>query len=100
MSAYQAPDFYQFDSNLSDEERGVRDTVRSFVDQRFMQTIREHFAADTFPTELIPEMGAMGLLGTAINYVANNRWTFADQEAGGASAGGDASNSPSSSASS
>ena len=66
MSAYQAPDFYQFDRNLSDEERSVQDTVRSFVDQRFMPTIREHFAADTFPTELIPEMGAMGLLGTAI----------------------------------
>jgi len=36
------------------------------------------------------------LLGTAINYVANNRWTFADQEAEGASGDGGASNSPSS----
>ena len=38
------------------------------------------------------------LLGTAVNYVANNRWTFADQDAGGASADEGASSSASSSA--
>ena len=43
---------------------------------------------------------AVGIvLGTGVNYVANNRWTFADQEAEGASGGEDATDSASSSAS-
>ncbi|MDP6944577.1 MAG: GtrA family protein [Myxococcota bacterium] len=40
------------------------------------------------------------LLATGVNYVANNRWTFADQEAGGTSADGEATGSASNSASS
>ncbi len=66
MADFQGVDFYQFSRNLSDEERGVRDTVRQFVDRRFLPLVREHFKAGTFPTELIPEMGAMGLLGSSI----------------------------------
>ncbi len=66
MADYQGVDFYQFSRNLSDEERGVRDTVRQFVDRKFMPVVREHFKAGTFPTELIPEMGSLGLLGSSI----------------------------------
>jgi len=66
MSPYHGVDFYQFDRTLSDEERGVRDTVRNWIDQRFMPIIREHFAAGTFPVELAPEMGAMGMLGPSV----------------------------------
>ena len=66
MADFQGVDFYQFSRNLSDEERGVRDTVRQFVDRRFLPLVREHFKAGTFPAELIPEMGAMGLLGSSI----------------------------------
>ena len=66
MSTYHGVDFYQFDRTLSDEERSVRDTVRSWVDQSFMPIIREHFAAGTFPIELAPEMGAMGMLGPSV----------------------------------
>ena len=66
MSEYSAPDFYRFSRNLSDEERGIRDTVRQFVSDRFMPLVRDHFRAGTFPTELIPELGALGLLGTHV----------------------------------
>ena len=66
MANYQGVDFYRFSRNLSDEERSVRDTVRQFVDSRFMPLVREHFKAGTFPTELIPEMGSLGLLGSSI----------------------------------
>ena len=66
MASYQGVDFYQYSRNLSDEERSVRDTVRQFVDKRFMPLVREHFKAGTFPTELIPEMGSLGLLGSSI----------------------------------
>jgi glutaryl-CoA dehydrogenase len=56
-------DLLNLESLLSEEERMVRDTVGRFVRQRFNPLIEEHFEAGTFPRELIPEMGEMGLLG-------------------------------------
>ncbi len=66
MANYQGVDFYHFDRNLSEEERSVRNTVRKFVDDRFLPGVQEHFKAGTFPTELIPELGSLGLLGSSI----------------------------------
>ncbi len=66
MAEYQGVDFYQFSRNLSDEERSVRDTVRQFVDRRWLPIVQKHFKAGTFPTEIIPEMGSLGLLGSSI----------------------------------
>jgi hypothetical protein len=48
MSSYQGVDFYRVDETLSDEERGVRDVVRRFVDERFLPNLRGHFRAGTF----------------------------------------------------
>jgi glutaryl-CoA dehydrogenase len=66
MSDYTAPDFYRFSRNLTDEERGIRDTVRRFVSDRFLPGVREHFRAGTFPLDLVPELGSLGLLGTHV----------------------------------
>src|SRR5687767_13775815 len=51
---YKALDFYNVDELYSDEERMIRDTVRSWVSDRFMPVIEEHNRAATFPTHLIP----------------------------------------------
>ena len=56
-------DLYNVDHLLSEEERLVRDTVRKFVRERVLPIIGEHFEAGTFPRELIPEIGELGLLG-------------------------------------
>ena len=56
-------DFLDIDGLLDDEERLLRDTVRSFVDDRVLPDIAEWFEAGTFPVEMAKEMGAMGLLG-------------------------------------
>ena len=66
MATHKSVDFYRFDRNLSDEERGVRETVRRFVDDRFLPHIKRHFREGTFPLELAKEMGQMGLLGPAV----------------------------------
>jgi glutaryl-CoA dehydrogenase len=66
MADFQGVDFYRFSRNLSDEERSVRDTVRQFVDKSFMPVVREHFKAGTFPMELVPELGSLGLLGSSV----------------------------------
>jgi glutaryl-CoA dehydrogenase len=58
-----ASDFFAVDDLLGDEERLIRDSVRSFVRTRFLPVVAEHFEAGTFPRELIPDIAAMGLLG-------------------------------------
>jgi len=60
---FDGVDFYESDSLLSEEERAVRDTVRRFVDDEVLPVIGEHYIAGTFPVELIPKMGELGLYG-------------------------------------
>ncbi|MEU4556974.1 acyl-CoA dehydrogenase family protein [Actinoplanes sp. NPDC023936] len=48
---------------LSDEERQIQDTVRQFVADRVRPHVAEWFEAGTFPRELAPELGKLGLLG-------------------------------------
>ncbi len=67
MAGVRGVDFYRFDGLLDDEERGVRAVARRFVEQRFLPVLRDHLRAGTFPVELIPEMGALGLLGPAVH---------------------------------
>jgi glutaryl-CoA dehydrogenase len=57
------PDFFDLSRHFTPEERAVRDTVRAFVDARVLPTIGDHFERGTFPTELIPEIAKLGLLG-------------------------------------
>ncbi len=55
------------DDLLNEEERMVRDTVRSFVSAEVMPIIEHHNRAGTFPKQLIPKMGELGLLGSSIS---------------------------------
>lgn len=64
--AYAALDYYGIDELFTHEERLVRDTVREFVSARIMPGIGKHFTAGTFPTELIPAIGELGLLGSSL----------------------------------
>ena len=56
-------DFYNIDSSLSEEERAVRDTVHSFVDEKVLPIIGDCYIKGKFPKELIPEMAQLGLFG-------------------------------------
>jgi glutaryl-CoA dehydrogenase len=58
-----ALDFLGIDALLSDEERLLRDTVRQFVGDRILPDVGDWFEQGTFPRELGPEMGKLGLLG-------------------------------------
>ena len=40
--AYEALDFYDIDSLLTDEERMIRDVVRDWVEERILPTSRRH----------------------------------------------------------
>jgi glutaryl-CoA dehydrogenase len=63
---FRGVDYYGLDELLTEEERLVRDTVRAFVDEKVMPRIAKHFRDGTFPNELIPEFGRLGLLGMTI----------------------------------
>ena len=56
-------DFYNLDSALSEEERAVRDTIRSFVDEKVLPVIGDCYIEGRFPKELIPEMAQLGMFG-------------------------------------
>ena len=59
-------DLYDVRSLLSEEERAVQESVARFTDERVLPIIGECFDQGRFPTELIPEIAAMGLLGSSL----------------------------------
>ena len=62
MSRYEGVDFYKMEQHLTEEEIMVRDLVRDWVDEKVIPIIEEYYTKGTFPTELISEIGEMGLL--------------------------------------
>ena len=56
--AYQPIDLLDLDAQLTEEERQVRDAVRSFVEREAGPAVRDHFRAGTFPMHLVPPMAA------------------------------------------
>src|SRR5438105_9868879 len=56
-------DFFDIDSALSEDERAVRDSVRRFVDERVLPIIGDCYVEGRFPTELIPSLAELGVLG-------------------------------------
>jgi glutaryl-CoA dehydrogenase len=65
VADFSGVDFLRLDDLLSDEERMARDTIREFVSREFLPVIQEHIRKDgSFPMELVPRMGELGLFGT------------------------------------
>lgn len=60
---FQGVDFYDVDGLLAEEERAVRDTVRSWVDDHVLPIIGDHYLEGRFPKQLIPLMAGLGLFG-------------------------------------
>jgi len=60
-------DIYAIDELAGDDERLVRETVRTFVRERALPVIGDHFDAGTFPIELVPGLAEMGLLGMQLH---------------------------------
>ncbi len=53
-------------ASLSDEERLVQDSVARMVDEKVLPIIAGAFEQHRFPQELVPELAAMGLLGSSL----------------------------------
>lgn len=59
-------DFFRLDSLLSDEEKLIRQSVRTFVEERINPLILQCYEEGRFPAELIPEMAKLGWLGSTL----------------------------------
>ena len=66
MEAFRQLDFLNLDQELSEDERMVRDTVRTWVGERYLPIVMEHFEAGTFPMDLVPELAELGVFGPTI----------------------------------
>ncbi len=63
MAGFKQLDFLSLDSELTEEQRLVRDTVREWVTDRYLPIVMAHFEAGTFPREVTPELADLGVFG-------------------------------------
>lgn len=78
QASFQWDDPLFFEEQLSAEERLIRDTVRTFAQEKLQPRVVEAFHNENFDPAIMREMGAAGLLGATIqgygcagvNYVA------------------------------
>jgi glutaryl-CoA dehydrogenase len=66
LSRFPGVDFIDFDALLSEDERLVRDTVRTFVDDQVKPIIEECHREARTPLELVPAMAALDLFGATL----------------------------------
>lgn len=59
-------DLYDVASLLTEEERAIQESVARFTNERVLPIIGDCFDQGHFPTELIPEIAEMGLLGATL----------------------------------
>jgi glutaryl-CoA dehydrogenase len=59
-------DLFDVESLLSEEEIMIKESVARFVDERAMPLIASHFDKAEFPSDLVPEIAELGLLGSSL----------------------------------
>src|SRR3984893_2130863 len=64
---FRGVDFIGFDALLNDDERLVRDTARSFIEDNLVPIIEECNRAGRFPRELVKPMADLGFFGASLN---------------------------------
>ncbi len=63
---FQWEDPFLFETQLSEEERMVRDTARDYAQDKLMPRVLEAYRNEHFDTEIMKEFGELGLLGPTI----------------------------------
>jgi glutaryl-CoA dehydrogenase len=59
-------DPFRLDGQLSDDERMVRDSVRSYAQESLQPRVIASFEKEEFHREVLTEMGSLGILGSTI----------------------------------
>jgi glutaryl-CoA dehydrogenase len=66
MAAPFKTDFFDIESQFTDEESMVRDTIRSWVREQYAPILEHHFREGTFPLEKALELAPLGVFGATI----------------------------------
>jgi glutaryl-CoA dehydrogenase len=66
MAKFRGVDYYSLNELLEKDEILVRDTIREFVQENVLPIIEKYNREATFPMDLIPKMGELGLLGATL----------------------------------
>lgn len=66
IGSSEAVDYFALDELLTEEERDIRDRVRSFSDREVVPIINGYWEREEFPFELLPKLAALGVAGTTI----------------------------------
>jgi glutaryl-CoA dehydrogenase len=67
MKKFDGFDYILVDSRLSDDEKMVRDSVRSFIEEEALPKFMEHYEKGTFPSELVQPLADLGVFGSTIH---------------------------------
>ena len=59
-------DPFDFDSQLSEDERLVRDAARQYAQEKLLPRVRDAYRQEETDPEIFREMGSLGLLGSTI----------------------------------
>ena len=59
-------DYYRLDDLLTDEQRALRQRVRSFMDREVLPIINPYWERAEFPHELVPKLAGLGIAGFQI----------------------------------
>jgi glutaryl-CoA dehydrogenase len=65
-AAFNWEDPLDFESELSEEERMVRDTARAYAQDKLFPRVLTAFREERFDRAIITEMGALGLIGATV----------------------------------
>lgn len=63
MQKFVGVDYFNIEDLLTQEEILGRDSVRKFVDENVIPVIEDHYQKGTFPMNLIPKLGELGVFG-------------------------------------
>lgn len=63
---YIGPDYFDITELLTEEELVIQKTANDFVKNEYAPIIQQHFRDATFPIELIPKLGEIGVFGPTL----------------------------------
>src|SRR5687767_13888215 len=63
---FVSPDYYQLDDLLTEEQKHIRDTIRTYVKKEISPIIEEFAQKAEFPEQIVQQMGDLGCFGPTI----------------------------------
>jgi len=66
VDLFESPDYFAVDELLTEEQKLIRDSVRTFVKRRISPIVEIYAQQAKFPQFVVPELGALGCFGPTV----------------------------------